>query len=166
MGYTHYWTKRRDLTTEERERFLNYAEIIVGNNSETAFPLSPELTVVDRDRNTVIFNGDPADPDDLTHEDFWLELDAPVGEFQFCKTARKPYDTAVTAVLLALDLAAHKAYAISSDGDEFDWTAAETEVSKVAGFRPEIEFNADGHLRISAFHLKPFDPTRKTETAE
>ena len=41
--------------------------------------------------------------------------------YNFCKTAGKPYDAAVTAVLSIVNHYAAAVYAISSDGEAQDW---------------------------------------------
>jgi hypothetical protein len=85
----------------------------------------------------VSFNGDaeartqgPWGRDDLSHESFDLPRTLDPADyrgkprrgryFQFCKTARKPYDVLVTAALVRL---AHRfpAWPIRSDGDPADW---------------------------------------------
>lgn len=59
------------------------------------------------------FNGDASKGED--HETFVLEKNG--SGFQFCKTARKPYDRYVKAVLLVAKAVAPAAVEISSDGD-------------------------------------------------
>lgn len=45
--------------------------------------------------------------------------------FDFCKTARKPYDLAVCLVLLSMKRHAPKSVSLSSDGDwDAEWTEA------------------------------------------
>ncbi len=63
----------------------------------------------------VWFNGD--EKNDLDHETFCIEPDKL--DWDFCKTARKPYDLLVVACLIA----AHEIldYEVSSDGGFEDW---------------------------------------------
>jgi len=83
---------------------------------------------------------------DLGHETFGLTRKVPkqhdyrkeeVTYFQFCKTARKPYDLMVQACLIL-----YKHYfpyvSISSDGDMDDWTEAFTFVATVLPEGKEI----------------------------
>lgn len=56
---------------------------------------------------------------DNGHETFYLSPE--MRDFEFCKTACKPYDTAVVAVLCLL--AHHTDVRVSSDGDPSDWEA-------------------------------------------
>ena len=53
------------------------------------------------------------------HEPF--ELTAAPVDFEFCKTARAPYDETVTAILIRAKVRAGSAIKISSDGDWSDW---------------------------------------------
>lgn len=58
------------------------------------------------------------------------------GWFDFCKTARKPYDAAVCACLVAFRHHFGGAFAVSSDGDDYDagWVAARTACQAVLGY--------------------------------
>ena len=76
-------------------------------------------------RRQVACNGDGED----AHEGFVVERvlarhgRAPMDDglyFEFCKTARKPYDLAVTAMLMALKLH-YPEVRVFSDGDAADW---------------------------------------------
>src|SRR5262245_50902910 len=109
MGYTHYWTQRRDLNadtwkqiTEDVQAILAYVE------HEQGIPLAngmgeggtrPEFTA-----DHIAFNG----LGDDSYETLWIDRKRPPAStssmrgWAFCKTARKPYDLAVTAVLAYL----------------------------------------------------------------
>jgi hypothetical protein len=79
----------------------------------------------------IIFNGKAKFDQD--HETFLLSKNKPKQPdwnkdaiakgytFQFCKTARKPYDKFVTAILIIADNIAPGAIVITSDGDAGDW---------------------------------------------
>lgn len=54
---------------------------------------------------------------DLGHETFYLSTKR--SDFEFCKTARKPYDTVVVAILCLLHH--HTEIEVSSDGEPSDW---------------------------------------------
>ncbi len=124
MGYTHYWSMSRDFTDKEwrditvaARRIVNYAQ------SARGIALSKEYDI---NRIPVIgsaqirFNG----YGDEGHETF--HLTHKVGEppeyrigqpdFQFCKTARKPYDPVVVAILNSTRHIAPDAFSWSSDG--------------------------------------------------
>jgi hypothetical protein len=121
MGYTHYWSYTPadpafaaawpQICTDtqsivERVRHLGIA--IVGPDGIGA----PML-----DRRGIRFNGDAVTGGD--HESFDLFPPHPSAagrQTAFCKTARRPYDLAVTAVLLRLRLLLPEAVTIASDG--------------------------------------------------
>mgnify|MGYP006185266485 CR=1 FL=1 len=134
MGYTHYWYKNYEADADTFEG--KYAEllpivkqIVQFGSVELEGNVSPEY---------IHLNG----REDDGHETFvWLrgknvggmgllmdmkkfqEEDEPApkfskGVFSFCKTARKPYDTIVVAILCAIqDIYGDELVKISSDGD-------------------------------------------------
>jgi hypothetical protein len=130
MGYTHYWTpkvatkvkwkqfketckKLHDSLPEKTDTAGGYhsddpLEIRSGNGFN-----KPEFTM-----KAVYFNGDNVRG--LDHETFLLQPDKL--EWNFCKTARKPYDLLVAACLIA----AHEilGYEVRSDGAWDDWKPA------------------------------------------
>lgn len=119
MGYTHYWDQSRALTDEEWAQVLDATGKIVKAANKRGIVLgnwlgehAPVVT-----GNEVAFNGDAACGHD--HESFVIkQKDA---EWTFCKTARKPYDLAVTAVLAYLASAHHSVFSVSSDGGAAEW---------------------------------------------
>lgn len=123
MGYTHYWRQKRDFTIEEWESIGSAAFAIADNQGSII-----DLPIFVSD-DEIQFNGIGED----AHEDFYLtrikrdrypyETDADIteGMFSFCKTARKPYDAAVCAVLAFVETIAPDAISVSSDGDVCDW---------------------------------------------
>ena len=123
MGYTHYWRKAGDSFTTEQWAKLTKATKRVIQAWELALD---HRVAVEYDEPTkpphisgecIRFNG--IGPDG--HETFMLlkEPDA----FEFCKTARKPYDDVVTAVLVLANHYAPQALSITSDGDPAEWSA-------------------------------------------
>ena len=81
--------------------------------------------------NTIWFNGKEYDG----HETFNLK-NTKQG-FQFCKTARKPYDTPV-CIILALTAVSCPGFDLSSDGGRDDWEPAITRAKEMF---PELEFH-------------------------
>lgn len=69
--------------------------------------------------NTIRFNGDASEG--LDHETMHLTLTST--GFNFCKTARKPYDLAVCLLLLCAKYH-FKSMDVSSDGNTEDWEYA------------------------------------------
>lgn len=133
MGYTHYWHQKRNFTTAEWLAITADTRAVLANAAKDGIDL-----LYERDSNkpplidseTIRFNGNG----DEGHETFVLERkrrakrdyeDAAEykrdGSFNFCKTARKPYDAVVTAVLLIAAHVAPNAIKLSSDGENTDW---------------------------------------------
>ena len=136
MGYTHYWTQQRDFDAAEFADVTADVLAILADAEHrydvaicdgAATPHSrPEVT-----GERLAFNG--TDIDDRGHETFELmrvrSRDPHLGPdylgWNACKTARKPYDIAVTAALcyLASVVESHK---VSSDGSGRDFLAGLT----------------------------------------
>jgi hypothetical protein len=130
MGYTHYWTQTRDFTRDEwvqvREDFeallkdVQHVQGIPLANGEGALGTSPEIS-----DKRIFFNG----AGDDAHETFCLYRVQPPKEaryerrgWDFCKTARKPYDLAVTAALCYLASVTDPiSHSVSSDGNGRDF---------------------------------------------
>lgn len=150
MGYTHYWHRPETLDPQRFSRFReDMARLLAAlpRHTDTAggYYRDADLIVHGPDGHgdpvatdeLVSFNGHAplagdSDTDDLSHETFhiprviepqdWQRPDGHGRYFDFCKTARKPYDLAVTAALIALQ---HHfptpEVEISSDGTAEDW---------------------------------------------
>jgi hypothetical protein len=134
MGYTHYWT--------QKSRFSNsaWAEAVADMTAILETAADSGLVIGDNfgerniegteavDGDSFGFNG--MGPD--SHETFYIGQDrAPLEDWQkpsqrgwaFCKTARKPYDVAVTACLIYLESVYPEKISVSSDGRADDWEA-------------------------------------------
>jgi hypothetical protein len=130
MGYTHYFTQTRDFTREEWAQIREDMDALLKDVQHVqGIPLangvgepgtSPEIT-----DKKIWFNG----VGDDSHETFCVYRKRRAPEYpgdirggDFCKTARKPYDLAVTAALCYLatvpDPASHT---VSSDGEGRDF---------------------------------------------
>jgi len=98
-------------------------------------------------------NGDASafskDGRDLAHETFLWEGIPTVDEwrkdepntFDFCKTAYKPYDAVVTAILIRASKIYGSCVKISSDGDWHEWQAGRDLYEKVFGEEAESPFD-------------------------
>jgi hypothetical protein len=101
----------------------------------------------------VCFNGaGDVDGVDLSHESFYVEqtfqpwhedmkADSEGLWFTFCKTARKPYDLAVTACLIRLAFHFPETVKISSDGTAEEWEEGRALCERLFGFAavpPEV----------------------------
>lgn len=75
----------------------------------------------------IFFNG--CGFEDADHETFVLTKKAQ--SYEFCKTARKPYDLAVQCTLLIAKHHAPDRITIASDGDPEEWMASTTVLMKI-----------------------------------
>jgi len=118
MGYTHYWTKERDITDPEWEQITEIArKVIKTARSKYLISVAWESDEIGRppqiDSEVIRFNG----IDEDGHETFYLSRKA--SEFDFCKTARKDYDMIVVAILQACAVYC-TGFSWRSDGDRED----------------------------------------------
>lgn len=136
MGYTHYW-KLKTVPENYKEQFpkvVTEVQMLIERmptNSETAGGHFNEDKVIlrggdgtgkpDISKERICFNGDGKKG--LDHEIFHIEFNQEPFEFDFCKTARKPYDQAVCLCLLSLGNHIN-GFEFSSDGDKEDWQPA------------------------------------------
>ena len=114
MGYTHYFTRQRPDREDSRrfEMFARGARTIIDYATTYDNIKIGDLEISDE---IVTFNGVGAD----SHETFYWALDA--SGFNFCKTARKPYDAVVTACLIHLKDVYGDLVDIGSDGSWSEW---------------------------------------------
>lgn len=132
MGYTHYWRKARAATPGEWDNFTGAVRAILAVPSLSGLVQyeSDDASPVQADSNTVRFNGKGDDG----HETFVIGPEA--CDFDFCKTARKPYDLVVCLVLLAAQ--ATLPCKVSSDGDWSDeWQRARLLYREIFGKEPQ-----------------------------
>jgi len=132
MGYTHYW-KLPEIDEETWAKIQAASKEVVAEVPNLQYEFSDAgPPVVGPD--IIRFNGKGQDG----HETFYVERANP-GGFNFCKTARKPYDEAVTAVLcivghhLTKEGTLKDPYYISSDGYFSDWGEGRELATKVLG---------------------------------
>ena len=127
MGYTHYWNF---IEEPSREKFIEFAEGVkqlVATAQEAGIEIADEEYGDDK----VLFNGVGAD----SHETFFVSADGV--DFNFCKTAQKPYDTAVTASLILAKKIFGDNIKVSSDGDWTDWESGQLLYESVYNIQPE-----------------------------
>lgn len=153
MGYSHYWKFKNNLAPIDlkngESKFKNAVEIFKSclnelngktrypNWGDNAFEQEVPMVLAGGDGtgspiikdNLVCFNGERKD--DNCHETFYISLDD--GEWNFCKTARKPYDTAVCLALLSFKAAFGDDFGFTSDGGEKEWAYAKSIFEKVNG---------------------------------
>lgn len=145
MGYTHYFYTKPELDKKQFKAFAKDVKALIAKaNVPLAFEhnetdKSPEIT-----DEVVRFNGHGEDG----HETFMLTRETPVASymenkkeaFEFCKTARKPYDKYVTACLLLAKKHFGNDIRLSSDGEVEDWVEGQEIVKEVLGQELEIKF--------------------------
>jgi hypothetical protein len=135
MGYTHYWRQLRDVKGAEWAALVDGAKKVIEQSAKDGVPLYFEY---DSDMKAIA-NGDEIrfnGRGDEGHETFLVTRKrrafedwerrfprAPAGTPSFCKTARKPYDRAVVAILAYMSSVLPDAFTVSSDGDPEDWRA-------------------------------------------
>ena len=127
MGYTHYWNF---IEEPSREKFIEFAEGVkqlVATAQEAGIEIADEEYGDDK----IVFNGVGAN----AHETFFVSADGV--DFNFCKTAQKPYDTAVTASLILAKKIFGANIKISSDGDWSEWESGQLLYESVYNIQPE-----------------------------
>ena len=112
MGYTHYWRTDGGLVIDDE----TYAKIVEGIKqiSATAQEAGVEISE-DYEADELYING----VGQYEHETFIFAKT--LDEFNFCKTAGKPYDMVVTASLIYAKKILGDALTIKSDGRWLDW---------------------------------------------
>ena len=139
MGYTHYYSRPAALGMDRFTAFSKDADrrlsAVAEQGIALAGPMGRPDTVPEANPNHVAFNG----AGDEGHEGFLLECiykpyttqqpddrydDGIERHFDCCKTARKPYDLAVTAVLIAAKRHFGTDILVSSDGEGSEWDPA------------------------------------------
>lgn len=131
MGYTHYFNF---IEEPSREKFIEFAEGVkqlVATAQEAGIEIADEEYGDDK----IVFNGVGAN----SHETFFVSADGV--DFNFCKTAQKPYDTAVTASLILAKKIFGDNIKISSDGDWSDWESGQLLYESVYDIQPESVFS-------------------------
>lgn len=162
MGYTHYFYQHRDFTTDEWQELTRATRLAIANlpekfeTAECEYIERPVICGSEGEGEPLItgykiwFNGDARYgldhetmaldrlvEDALYESNGYTNRQADGSIFNFCKTARKPYDFLVCAVLLMAQEIAPGCLVVSSDGDieGEDWQPAR-EFVRSLGFEP------------------------------
>lgn len=132
MGYTHYWYYNpSNASSDQASAFARaVAKIKIYKSALTAKGVavkgSDGTGVSIMQPEVVSFNGD--ENLGLGHETFRVEsgVQADRKGFNFCKTARKPYDILVCLSLISFfeEFSDARVFSYCSDGDESDWQEA------------------------------------------
>jgi hypothetical protein len=134
MGYTHYWKTGRDISKAAWSKIARDAKTaivyVVDNLAQLANEYDEPGTIPAVTDEFIRFNG----VGDEGHETFrFTRLKT---SFEFCKTARKPYDIAVCLILLIAQEHSSNVVA-SSDGDADDWKQAIELFAQIFGKAPK-----------------------------
>lgn len=123
MGYTHYWNFKKvvkDIDNSEK-KFAAAVKLFKKKLKELPHSIrlangigegEPIITPT-----KVVFNGSAENGEDYETFSITLADDERVSSFNFCKTARLPYDAAVCLALLCFKDAYGNDFDYSSDGD-------------------------------------------------
>ena len=157
MGYTHYWHRPESLDGERWSRFVADVKSLLNAVTEEevgcgegecdySHPIvirgSGGTGMPSLNADRVAFNGD--DRGRHAHESFYLRRTVAADDrvaagdglyFEFCKTARKPYDLLVTSTLICLRHHFPEVVVLS-DGDPGDWRYAVELAERVLGTVP------------------------------
>lgn len=144
MGYTHYWCRPTTLPVRAFAQAAQDCRAVTEWLSREHGvriqydPDEPEPPCFDG--TAVWFNGAGGEGHETFHVPRVYEPHpweaARGGRFAFCKTARKPYDTAVCACLIVLAHHLSRKFRVTSDGDDEDagWTLARTACQRALGY--------------------------------
>ena len=126
MGYTHYWTLEKPITQEFFDSVRDRVKAIVETGREGGIPLETDFGI-----SHVAINGVGSG----AHETFSIL----VGDqsFNFCKTAQKPYDAVVTAILILLKNEIGADITVTSDGSWRNWEGGRLLFETVFDEQPE-----------------------------
>ena len=142
MGYTHYWEfrvpkgiKAADLEKSYQQAIADIGKIARVYNKECTKKgeLGSRLSGYTAHVGKNAYGGAAINgKGENSHEDFSLREHFKQNlenAFNFCKTARKPYDIVIVACLVILKHRLGNAIIISSDGNASNWIAG-TELAK------------------------------------
>lgn len=126
MGYTHYWTIKEPISADAFTKLQEGIKAIIETAVDAGIPIADEST-----DGTIAFNGVGGN----AHETFVIQVGDK--EFNFCKTAEKPYDAVVCASLILLKKELGAEVEISSDGGWHRWLGGRLLYETVFDIQPE-----------------------------
>lgn len=132
MGYTHYWNPTRGFSDSEWVQLRDFVPSLFQVAGESGVALGNGIgrtgsePVVDDE--VIAFNG----IGENGYETFMLKKDGT--GFAFCKTARKPYDAVVVAVLVrASEISDGFMWSSDGDNEPGHLDAAQALINKIGG---------------------------------
>ena len=130
MGYTHYWTLKDGIDASKWVDFTKGAKEIIKTAKDGG------ILIVDfSEGDTIHING----VSQCAHEDFVITT-GNTG-YNFCKTAQKPYDIVVTALLIQLKRSLGEDAIVTSDGSWHEWESGCLLYETVFNIQPECVFS-------------------------
>ena len=152
MGYTHYYRTSQKVSTAKWNKLTEATNKILDGQSILQQEFNNPVAPVVNDKE-IRFNGIEDDGHETfllmktnSHSD-WADKSEKL-VFNFCKTARKPYDEYVTAILLvAIDILGDDIQ-VSSDGYIDEWKEGVELVKAKLGIEYKIEENSEGHFKV------------------
>lgn len=139
MGYTHYFAQKKEFSGTEWNDIVQKTKLIYQLCEGSMIKLQYECDIPKKpvaNREMIRFNG----KDREGYETFIITKKLNP-QFNFCKTAYKPYDLAVCLVLLVAHKVAPGTLDIGSDGDwDKDWKGAKNAYLLLFGEAPECPF--------------------------
>ena len=139
MGYTHYMTRdNHDFDKDQwNKAILDFYKILpeymdrLDNDPESSQCLKANT-------EEILFNG----IGENSHETFYIDRVVSEGKyFNFCKTARKPYDIVVCVSMLIFKKHFPSQLEISSDGGYQEWSKAVEIVNDKLGYNIDNPFD-------------------------
>lgn len=118
MGYTHFWHLNKKGNQKNYNSALKDIKAIIQSKKDILADGSGEKDSKPETKKCISFNG----IEEESHETFFIpnklaELEGDGFVFQFCKTARKEYDSVVVACITVLKHHLGDDVKVSSDGD-------------------------------------------------
>lgn len=134
MGYTHYWTLKKNIPAGTWRDIQDACRRILAAAVDSGVAIKgpdgigePEFTATE-----IAFNGSAEPTEDEPGgehcESFWIarkrekNWEGKISGWAFCKTAQLPYDTVCVAIGCALESLWPEHFGFDSDGDVKDWT--------------------------------------------
>lgn len=147
MGYTHYW--RLNGTKFDANLFSEFSDAVkkviskAQTDGITIGDLTGDYICPIVDGKTIAFNG----YEDEAHESFLITLEGG-DDFNFCKTAHKPYDAAVVASLILYKYFFPKV-GFSSDGTVAELQEGADLVEAVMGAEVSLSKGDTGTIEVA-----------------
>lgn len=164
MGYTHYWKRKKAIDLKKMESMVSdfkmaYREIRssvdLAGPGGVGKPIIDEISVAFNGRRICGHKKNSSCEGDCSHEPFlssrisrrtsWHDPDSKE-YFDFCKTARKPYDLAVMIFLIIAKQYLKSTFVVGSDGSDDDWLKAKQLCQRIFGYGMDFKLERNRSL--------------------